>query len=71
MKIAGYFFIITAILNLIVGIVTLSEPSTAEYGARRIGGVFMFGVLGFYLLHRAAEKEREKQERDKWMNRSN
>lgn len=68
MKIAGYFFIITAVLNLIVGIASLSDPSTAQYGARQIGGVFMFGILGMYLLHRASAKEKEKQDRDKWMN---
>jgi hypothetical protein len=68
MKIAGYIFIALATLNLLAAILAFSNVSTAQFGPSKLGGAFMTGVIGAYLLHRADAKEKEKQDRDKWMN---
>lgn len=51
MKIAGWILLVLAILLLVCG--GIAEALT-------------FGVLGAYLLHRAKQKQKEKQEKDKW-----
>lgn len=51
MKIAGWVLLALAILLLVCG--GIAEALT-------------FGVLGAYLLHRAKQKQKEKQEKDKW-----
>lgn len=67
MKIAGYILVATALLNLLIGIVSLNDPVTTKYGTNRIAGFFMFGVLGAYCLYRASEKKKEKEDQDRWM----
>ena len=53
MKIAGWILLVFALLILVRG--GIAEALT-------------FGVLGAYLLHRAKQKQKEKQEKDKWEN---
>lgn len=46
---------------------TLVLLSNLNTGKSIIGPLFWLG-LGLYLLHRAKEKQREKEEKDKWNN---
>lgn len=46
---------------------TLVLLSNLNTGKSIIGPLFWLG-LGLYLIHRAKEKQREKEEKDKWNN---
>ena len=66
MKVLGWIFIILAILNLATGLVGIANGY--EAAGRRLGGAITIGTLGIYLVHRAKQKEEEKQEHEDWSN---
>ena len=63
MKVWGWILIVLGTLNVLVGLIAASNGANA--GGRLVGG-FAFGVLGGYLLHRANQKEEEKNRHDNW-----
>lgn len=67
MKIGGIFAIVVGVLNLFIGIASLST----EY-ADQAGGKLGFGigamVLGLYLLDRDKKKKEKQKEKEKWEN---
>ena len=65
MKVAGWIFVVFAILNFIVFIAAMAMGE-AEAAGSKIGGAIMLGVLGAYLVHRGKQKEQEGKNREKW-----
>ncbi len=65
MKVAGWIFVVFAILNFIVFIAAMAMGE-AEAAGSKIGGAIMLGVLGAYLVHRGKQKEQEEKNREKW-----
>lgn len=65
MKTWGWILIVLGGLNLLVGLIAAANGASAA--GRFVGGI-AFCVVGGYLLHRANQKEEEKQEHDNWSN---
>ena len=65
MKIAGWIFIVIAILNFIVFILAVSSGASEAAGSK-LGSVILFGVLGAFFLFRGKQKEQEKKDKDAW-----
>ena len=65
MKIAGWIFIVIAILNFIVFILAVSSGASDAAGSK-LGSVILFGVLGAFFLFRGKQKEQEKKDKDAW-----
>lgn len=67
MKVGGIIALIFGVLNLIIGIGSLST----QY-ADKAGGKIGFGigaiVLGVYLLNRANKKKEEQKDKENWNN---
>ena len=64
MKVLGYILIVLGILDVVTGFIGLSE-APAEYstqmGGRIIWGI-IFGVGGFFLIKKAKEKKKCKED---------
>lgn len=58
MKVAGWILLVIGILS-IIGSFIGEHPS--------MGGLF-WAVLGAYLIHRANQKKKEEEDKDKWAN---
>lgn len=67
MKIAGWIFVVLAILNLIAFILGTAY-GYADAVSTKLGGAIMLGVLGVYLIDRGKQKKQEKQDKNKWNN---
>ena len=66
MKALGWIFIVLGVLDFIVGIIGITNGY--EGGGRSIGGGIWVGVLGAYLIHRAKQKQQEREDQEKWSN---
>ena len=60
MKVWGWILLVLGVLNIIISLIA------AANGASAGGAGLAFCVLGGYLLHRAKQKEEEKNEHDDW-----
>ncbi len=66
MKTAGIIFLVFAGLNLFALIAAICTAAGGEIIARELGGVLMCGALGAFLIHRAKQKQQEKEDKEKW-----
>ena len=64
MKVLGWILLVWGIIAFVVGIAAAANG----FPSRTIGGGIGFAVLGGYLIHRAKQKEEEKNQQDNWSN---
>lgn len=65
MKVWGWILIVLGGLNVLFGLIAAANGVNA---GGKIGVGIAFCVLGGYLLHRASQKEEEKNKHDNWSN---
>ena len=66
MKVGGWIILIWGIIAFMAGIAAAANGAAA--GSSYLGGGIGFCVIGAYLIHRAKQKEEEKNEHDNWSN---
>ncbi|MBR5642892.1 MAG: hypothetical protein IKW77_01750 [Salinivirgaceae bacterium] len=64
MKVLGWVFVVIGIGNLVLALIGLSigEPQAAT----NLRAVFLFGVLGAFMISRGKKKEQEEKEKKDW-----
>lgn len=61
MRIGGFILLLMGISNILLAFLTGINPT---------GGI-IWAIIGGYLISRANKKQREKDDRDKWINGTN
>lgn len=65
MKATGIIFICIGALNIIAFLMSVEHTEAANSS---LSGALMFAALGGYLIHRANQKKKETEEKEKWEN---
>ena len=67
MKGIGIALLILGIFNFFISLIASPYAPDPELVFSRIGGAFMWGGLGAFLIHRANQKKQEDEDKRKWM----
>lgn len=65
MKTAGLIFVCFGVLNLIVAFIALGSEASDAFG-NKISAALMLGAIGGYLIYRAEQKKKEKEDKQRW-----
>lgn len=65
MKTAGIILVCFGILNFLVSFAALGSGEEEAFG-RMVSSALMFGGIGAYLIHRANQKKKDEEEKERW-----